>query len=166
MTNYYETLGAFKTDELGKIKTKYYEKCMEHHPDLGGDIEIMKLLTVAYAWIRKNHETCGADRYHIKYDISDELIDLAVSIITLDDTLDVSIAGAWIWVIGNTKPIRKKLKLKGFRWAPKKCAWYYAGCKCASRGRYTLQKIFDSYGRKVVTHTDKRETTVSAGLIG
>lgn len=37
-------------------------------------------------------------------------------------------AGCCIWVSGNTKPHRDILKALGFRWAPKKSAWYWKPC--------------------------------------
>lgn len=33
--------------------------------------------------------------------------------------------GCCIWVSGDTKPHRETLKEFGFRWAPKKSAWYW-----------------------------------------
>lgn len=50
----------------------------------------------------------------------------------LDNPHDVDVtqkrAGCCIWVSGNTKPHRDILKALGFRWAPKKCAWYWKPC--------------------------------------
>lgn len=33
--------------------------------------------------------------------------------------------GCCIWIAGDTKPHREELKAFGFRWAPKKSAWYW-----------------------------------------
>lgn len=37
-------------------------------------------------------------------------------------------AGCCIWVSGDTRPHRETLKAYGFRWAPKRAAWYWKPC--------------------------------------
>lgn len=167
MLNQYEILGVKSTDSLQEIKTKFYQLAMENHPDRGGDAERMKELNAAYAWMRENHGSyTTVEREHVRYDVSAELLALAVKVWNMQKGLDVSIAGAWIWVVGDTKPIKDTLKVLNFRWAPKKCAWYFAGCRSSSRGKYTLDQIFNAYGRRAVTARDSSgNVTVAAGLL-
>lgn len=39
----------------------------------------------------------------------------------------IEICGAWVWVSGDTKPVKDALKAAGFWWARHKEAWYYSG---------------------------------------
>lgn len=55
--------------------------------------------------------------------------------------------GTWLWISGNTKPIKEDLKQIGFKWSKNKSAWYHNGdieTKAKRRGFYkdldTLRK--------------------------
>ena len=61
----------------------------------------------------------------------------------------VELVGAWVWVNGNTKPHRESLKAAGFRWAPKKERWYFAGVPSSGRGRDMLS-LRAKYGYELV----------------
>ena len=39
--------------------------------------------------------------------------------------VSAEICGSWVWVTGNTKPVKEALKGLGFRWSPRKTAWYW-----------------------------------------
>jgi hypothetical protein len=41
--------------------------------------------------------------------------------------------GDWVWVSGDTRPIKEELKTLGFFWGNKKKAWYFKG-KDTKRG--------------------------------
>jgi hypothetical protein len=59
-----------------------------------------------------------------------------------------SITGLWLWVEGDTKPIKDDLKLAGFKWhATKKC-WFYAGIPSRSRGGFSKPEIVEKYGEQ------------------
>jgi hypothetical protein len=63
----------------------------------------------------------------------------------------VELIGSWLWVSGNTKPIKDELKALNFRWCPKKdgqpWTWhdsyiYYP----SSKGRMTKADVENKYG--------------------
>ena len=118
-------LGAKATDDLRVIKGLFCSLALKHHPDVGGDEDTMKRLNAAYEYLREHHNPLGSiaytaeERHHVRYDIDPEILAKAIKIRRLDASLDVSIAGAWVWVVGDTKPIKETLKADGFRWAPK-----------------------------------------------
>lgn len=151
----YKILGANEIDTLQAIKSKFYRLAMLHHPDRDSknDIELMKKLNLAYELLRKNHVKISEnmekdfDAYHIKYDISEDILKKAIKIQKLSSYIDVYIAGAWIWISGDTKPIKEALKQENCRFAPKKKAWYFAGCRSFSRGKYSLNEIYTKYGK-------------------
>lgn len=146
-------LGANPSDDLRTIKAKFCELALQNHPDVGGDIEVMKTLNLAYEFLREHHNPLNGpsmsseDRHHVRYDIDPEMLAKAIKIRNLDRSLDVSIAGAWVWVVGETKPIKEQLKAESFRWAPQKKAWYFAGCRSSGRGKWSLDEVFTAYGK-------------------
>lgn len=159
MKNYYTTIGSKESDDLQTIKTSYYALAMQAHPDRGGSEIEMKILNNAWEWIRANHGNFTAEeRNHIRYDVSKDLIDLAVSVINQSELIDATIAGAWIWITGPklafTKDLRTDIKEKGFKFSKNKLAWYFAGCKSYNKGKkYSLDQIYNTYGSYKVNDT-------------
>jgi hypothetical protein len=65
----------------------------------------------------------------------------------IKNEVKVEEVGTWIWLSGNTKPIKEELKVIGFKWSKNKSAWYHNGdteSKGKRRGFYkdldTLRK--------------------------
>lgn len=50
--DYYAVLGVAPMANGRQIKEKYYALCRIHHPDVGGDTELMARITEAYAVLR------------------------------------------------------------------------------------------------------------------
>lgn len=86
-----------------------------------------------------------------------EFVDRLNSIITIIG-LNIEICGSWIWVTGNTKEAKDKLKECGFVWACKKLAWYWRKPedKKKTRGTLSLDQIRERYGSKVFNGTQSR----------
>ena len=64
--------------------------------------------------------------------------------------LELEICGAWLWVRGSTYDHKATLKALGFRWAPKKHAWYFRPSDWRSRARggtpfETIRARYGSY---------------------
>jgi hypothetical protein len=166
--NAYQILNVNKADDLRAIKGAFHKLALENHPDRGGDSEMMKKLNEAWEWMRENHGAyTKEEREHVKYDVDEELINLAVEVLNKNGNINVVIAGAWIWVEGDkihfTADFRNYLKKqKGFRYAPKKKAWYFAGCRTSSRGQYNLNEIYAHYGRYDVRQTENNQMLKAA----
>ena len=62
-----------------------------------------------------------------------------------------TISGLWIWIDGDCRPFKETLKNLGYRWAPVKKQWYFAGKASLGRGGFTSSQIALKYGRDTVT---------------
>lgn len=63
----------------------------------------------------------------------------------------IELVGNWIWVTGNTYPVKDKLKAAGLLFAPKKVAWYYRAEEFKTRGRkMPLDDIRRKYGSESI----------------
>lgn len=104
----------------------------------------MKKINLAYEEAVKNIDS-KADLDKDFRAVIDKVINLA--------GVDIEIIGAWIWVSGNTYPIKDELKEAGFYWASKKKMWYWRreedSCK-SSRGKKSIEQIRKQYGSQKV----------------
>ena len=62
--------------------------------------------------------------------------------------IEIELMGRWIWVSGETKPHKEKLKELNFKWCRKKGAWSWHRLEDStiSNGNYTLSEIREKYG--------------------
>jgi len=65
--------------------------------------------------------------------------------------VSVEICGSWIWVSGDTKPVKDTLKDLGFWFSAKKSAWYNNGGLAHKKSKnYTLDEIRSMWGSEAV----------------
>lgn len=145
------------------VKTAFRKLAMLYHPDRNpAGLELMKLLNVAFdtlkAITRNIDVTENANSYKNGASNYGEALNKAINAI-INLGLNIEICGSWVWVSGNTKPHKEALKAAGFNWNSKKVKWSFrpAGYKSANRGRWSMDKIRDTYGsRKVQNATFKQ----------
>lgn len=121
---------------VGEVKSLYRELAKLHHPDLGGDLEMMKQLNLAYQ--AKLASLDGQTRkgddgneytYHYNSDREQAIMDKLQEILKAGTgkPWHVEIIGLWIWV-GNTSRDDKDLLNKNgckLTWHNKRSKWYW-----------------------------------------
>jgi hypothetical protein len=149
---------------MKELKEAYKALAAIHHPDRGGDTVTMGKINAEYDQKVKElakgeapakHTTTAADG------MTDEEIAAAIAAefkATLDalmkldlEGVKVELIGSWLWVSGNTKPIKDELKALKFRWCPKKTGqpwtWHDSyTLYISSKGRMSKADIEDKYG--------------------
>jgi len=144
--------------EESEIKAKYKELAKEHHPDRGGDVEIMKQINAQYILVLRGfYQKAGKSITEI-----DELMKKdkeasdALQLIIGLDHINVELCGNWVWVTGNTKDVKEVLKNAKFKWAFKKKAWYWRPedyKKKWHNGQLSLEEIRNKYGSARIKKT-------------
>ena len=76
------------------------------------------------------------------------------------ENITIELVGSWIWLSGDTKEIKDKLKELGFKWASKKKMWYYGEMKGKSHGEKSLDEIKDKYGSKTFKKKENEKLAV------
>ena len=68
-------------------------------------------------------------------------------------SLSIKLAGSWVWVDGDTKSLKDRLKEHGLKWSKNKEKWYLKGEPCARYGRKGADwsYIAFKYGAEEVT---------------
>ncbi|MCK5293758.1 MAG: hypothetical protein KAJ49_03830 [Arcobacteraceae bacterium] len=119
------------------------------HPDVGGTEESFKLLNAIYNDIIENKIYFSNDT---KFDIELEKI---ISQILHFENIIIEIIGSWIWLSGDTKIIKDKLKDLNFKWANKKKMWYYGEMKGRSPKQKSMNDIKSKYGCSTLKTKEK-----------
>ena len=147
-----EILNAFKGVEgINEAKKIYKTLAKKLHPDVGGDEESFKLLNAIYTDLIEHKIYFSND---IKIDIELEKI---ISLILHFENIVIELVGAWIWVSGDTKEIKEKLKELGFKWASKKKMWYFGEMKGRNPKEKSLDEIKAKYGSETLKSNEKRK---------
>ena len=139
---------------LEELKATYRKLSMEHHPDRGGDTATMQAVNAEYdqlfPTLKNIHKNKDGERYTAREpnaETPDQFKDLISQLMHMDDIV-IEIIGCFVWVAGNTKPHKDKLKALKFQWHSKKVAWYLKpeDYHRQSRKNYELDEIREMYG--------------------
>ena len=153
---------------LEELKKQYRKLVFKHHPDKGGDAENMKAINNEYDKLFKIlkdvHQTKDGETYTAKQtstETADQFKDLINELMKMDD-IEIEIIGCFVWVTGNTRAYKDKLKELKFQWHSKKTAWFLKpeNYRCKSRKNYEFDEIREMYGTSGKSHskgTDKLE---------
>jgi DnaJ-class molecular chaperone len=151
---------------LEELKKQYRELAFRHHPDRGGSNEAMKAVNNEYDELFKIlkgvHRTKDGETYKAKQETtetSEQFKDIISELMKMDNIV-IEIIGCFIWVTGNTRTYKEKLKELKFQWHSKKIAWYLKpeDYKKRSHKEYELDEIREMYGTEGAIHstgTDK-----------
>lgn len=159
-TNYKYFTPTPKT--LEELKAQYRKLVFQHHPDKGGSTEAMQEVNSEYdtlfSKLKDVHQTKDGETYTAKQattETADQFKDLLNELMKMDN-IEIEIIGCFVWVTGNTKPHREKLKALKFQWHSKKLAWYLKpeNYKRKSRREYGLDEIRQMYGTSGKTHSE------------
>ena len=139
---------------INEAKKVYKTLAKKLHPDVGGSEEEFKLLNAIYNDFIENKIYFSND---FKIDLDLEKI---ISQILHFENITIELVGSWIWLSGDTKEIKDKLKELGFKWASKKKMWYYGEMKGKSHGEKSIDEIKAKYGSETLKTNDKKKIAV------
>ncbi|GAA3929125.1 DnaJ domain-containing protein [Chitinophaga oryziterrae] len=137
-----------------EVKARYRQLAMEHHPDKGGNEEVMKEINKEYEFIcAKILAGENLNQEETEERVKDNVMyrDILEKLMALEGVV-IEIIGLWIWVSGNTYPLRERLKKIGLKFAFKKKVWYYHPEYLTSlgRGNKTMDEIRAKFGSETV----------------
>ncbi len=158
--NYFEGL----TDEKA-IKKHYKDLAKANHPDLGGQKEVMQAINAQYKEVLAGaYQKAGKSMTEIDELLAKDLQALeALNLIIGIAEIEVELCGCWIWVTGETRSVKEKLKESNFRFSGKKKAWYWRSPderKSYFRGKkaFSLDQIRATYGSETLKKKRVRVT--------
>lgn len=147
-----------KCTTLDELKKEYRRLTMIHHPDHGGDTATMQDINAEYAdrfQVLKNQHNAKADEHHKTTEAPEEFINIINALIKFPGII-VELCGSWLWISGDTRPVKDELKAAGCRWSKNKGMWYWHHAEDGSsyhRGSKTIGEIRMKYGSQTFKNT-------------
>ena len=147
---YFDGLGT-----VGEVKSEYRNLAKANHPDRGGDTATMQRINAEYrAKLESLHGqvSLGSDgkehTYYYNAEVEQEVMDKIAELLGLDlPGCEVELVGTWVWVSGDTKPVKELLKQAGCRWHSKRSRWYWR--RFTYRRKYSglsMSQLRSAYG--------------------
>ncbi|MFY4862016.1 hypothetical protein ACOTWK_03995 [Aliarcobacter butzleri] len=147
-----QIINEFKGVEgINEAKKIYKTLAKKLHPDIGGSEEEFKILNSVYTDLIEHKIYFSND---IKIDIELEKI---ISLILHFENITIELVGSWVWVSGDTREIKEKLKEIGFKWASKKKIWYFGEMKSKNPTPKSIDEIKAKYGSETLKTKEKKE---------
>ncbi len=141
---------------INEAKKVYKTLAKKLHPDVGGSEEEFKLLNAIYNDFIENKIYFSND---FKIDLDLEKI---ISQILHFENIIIELVGSWIWLSGDTKEIKDKLKELGFKWASKKKMWFYGEMKKRNHKEQSLEDIKAKYGSETLKEVNKNKKQIAS----
>jgi len=141
---------------LEELKKQYRELAHKYHPDSGGIDEVMKEINAEYTTLfeklKNVHQNADGETYHRETSETPEQFINIINRLIHFDGVTIEIIGSFIWVSGDSKPYKERLKEMCFRWSTNKSSWYLPpeGYKKRNRKNYSMADIRNMYGSKEV----------------
>ena len=160
------------THTVNEIKSEYRRLCFIHHPDIGGETATMQKVNAEYheALSRSHGQTSkGTDgkehTYYYNQDIEQAIMDKINELISLDlPNIEIMLVGTWIWVSGDTRPVKDQLKAIKMKWHSKRKRWFFH--TKSYRRQYNANASFDDlcqvYGAKSFDSQKDEQQPVAA----
>ena len=146
---------------IEEVKTLYKQLAKQFHPDCGGDTATMQEINKEYAFACARvfkSENLSTEETDEKIRLSEEYRNVIEQIIYLP-AITIEVVGHWIWVTGNTYPVKTALKTAGLLFASKKVAWYYRAEEYKTKGgKKSLDEIRRKYGSEIINSSSRGKT--------
>ncbi|HLO70067.1 MAG TPA: hypothetical protein VK167_04310 [Flavipsychrobacter sp.] len=139
---------------IEEVKSLYKQLAKVMHPDCGGSTELMQdlnkqyELTIAFILNESNYSGDFVNETIRESQNYRNVIDMIIQL----EGIVIEIIGNWIWVSGNTFPVKDALKGAGLHFSRQKAAWYYhpEGYKGKNSGK-NLDEIRAKYGSEKIS---------------
>ena len=154
--------------DIKEISKAYRQKIFSCHPDHGGTdskfIALQKAYTtvmtsIKYTGKRFNKESQSMEDILKNYEeaLINKMMELINNLSHVKD-ININIMGDWIWLDGDTKPYKDKIKSMNFKFSKNKTAWYWHDGTYRKRGRtnYSMSDIELRHGKVKIQQTRRK----------
>lgn len=150
--------GGDDIDNLDDLRKKFYKLSKKYHPDAGGTNEDFQQLQNEYETLKYriyNNSGFTKEQVDVEVEIDGVLNEIYQTIMNIPG-ITIEVVGKWLWISGNTYPVKDQLKAAGLKFASTKKMWYFAGTEYKGKGAtLAIDDIRKKYGSQVL-QTGKR----------
>lgn len=156
MKKYFENVKTMK-----ELKTLYRQLTKKWHPDLGGDNDIMAAINVEYetAFEMVKRLEMQAGNKEAKHWQKNDAFRKIINDLVLYPEITIELVGSWIWISGNSYPVKDQLKELGFKFSGSKKKWYWFNGIDKKRRKKgsgkTYNQIKEEYGSEKIKSAEK-----------
>lgn len=146
---------------LDELRREYRRLAIIHHPDKGGDTATMQEINEQYsklsAKLINGNTSYSEDQKRHEHKVSEDLRVQLNKIVSLPGII-IELIGNWIWVTGNTYPVKDILKESGYRFSNSKVAWYWHNGEYSKKSGklLSMDEIRDAWGTQVINSTESQ----------
>lgn len=159
---------------MEEVKKLYRNLALKFHPDRGGDTATMQAINAQYKVALERCDgqvSAGEDgkdhTYRYRPDVEQSVIDFIDQLIKsgiLSPKIEAYLIGTWVWVMGDTRPVKDTLKSLGCIWHSKRTAWYYQND--GYKHRFNKQADFGGLAAKYGASAIKGQQPKEAAQLG
>lgn len=161
--------GLFDTtiiNDIDNLKKEYFKLAKKYHPDAGGTTSQFQQLQAEYEKLLKkllSGSSLNAEQKENEIFIDKAIRDIIDSLINIEG-ITVEVIGKWLWIGGDTYPVRTTLKQSGLIFIKKGNTpyWVYRGVESSGRGKLSMEEIKNKYG---VFKFDTPKTKKISGIV-
>ena len=151
---------------LEELRKEYKRLVKQYHPDNGGDPETIKAINAEYDKmfdLLKDADTTNTNSKNAKrWDKEeDQKIREAINRIIHLENITIEIIGCWVWVSGNTYPVKSELKEAGYKFSGNRKSWYWHSDEQKRKGasKRSMDELKAFYGCETVEKEKKQKLT-------
>lgn len=135
---------------LDQLKKDYFRLAKKYHPDAGGTTQQFQELQAEHERLLKtilNSSSLSDEEKHTEKEVDEHIRAVLNSVVNLEG-INVELIGKWIWISGNTFPLKDQLKALKFIFFKKDNTpyWVFKGAESTGRGKMSLEEIKAKYG--------------------
>ena len=142
-----------------ELRKQYKDLLKKYHPDNGGSEEATKEINAEY------EQLFGTLPHESEFEQTeiheDRILRAAINKIIHLNGIDIEICGSWVWVSGNTYPVRNEIKAAGYRFSKNKKMWYFHNgeYRRMHKGFSSIEAIRAKYGSQLVLNDAPKTIT-------
>lgn len=164
------TLGGFmfhkyfiEKMDIEHLRREYHRLCIVMHPDKGGDHEEFCRMKAEYEEMLPGAIAGEDPKRGFTMAYEREIMEMIEKLMNIPGII-IDICGSWLWISGNTMDVRENLKALSFRFSGKKKNWYWSPYRSNGkrRGRYTMEQIYNKFGRETIETEDRKVHSIAA----